>query len=240
MGDRDMQSFCQVNFLKTLLALSLLGFLLHPGRFAVLEYQLLHPLPVWPRADPAMSSYIQDKGQQSTQLIKDFKTLNFTAPLPKDYVCKAGACKADYAGEKSFAAVIIPYRNRPHHASVLLPYLHAFLQGQDRHYRIMLVEQAPGKPFNRGMLLNIGAQEARNLKPYPSCLIFHDVDLLPLEAPYDCFEKPLHLSAHLDQFRFLLPYRQLAGGVLAILTSQFQIADGFSNGFFGWGGEDDD
>ena len=44
-----MQSFCQVNFLKTLLALSLLGFLLHPGRFAVLQYQLLHPLPVWPR-----------------------------------------------------------------------------------------------------------------------------------------------------------------------------------------------
>ena len=83
---RDMQSFCQVNFLKTLLALFLIGFLLHPGRFAVLQYQLLHPLPMWPRcfvklfvdlaisslvwcrADPAMSSYIHDKGQQSTQV----------------------------------------------------------------------------------------------------------------------------------------------------------------------------
>jgi GT2 family glycosyltransferase len=32
----------------------------------------------------------------------------------------------------------------------------------------------------------------------------------------------------------------MVGGVLAITPEHFQAANGFSNRFFGWGGEDDD
>ena len=45
----NMTRFSYVNLLKSFLALLLFGFLLHPGRFAVLHYQLLASLPKWER-----------------------------------------------------------------------------------------------------------------------------------------------------------------------------------------------
>ena len=34
--------------------------------------------------------------------------------------------------------------------------------------------------------------------------------------------------------------KEMVGGVLAIRPDHFQAANGFSNQFYGWGGEDDD
>lgn len=39
---------------------------------------------------------------------------------------------------------------------------------------------------------------------------------------------------------FRLPYQQICGGVVAIEKSQFIALNGFSNNYWGWGGEDDD
>ena len=44
----------------------------------------------------------------------------------------------------------------------------------------------------------------------------------------------------LDEFRYNLPYPEMTGGALAISTAQFRQVNGFSNQFFGWGGEDDE
>ena len=41
-------------------------------------------------------------------------------------------------------------------------------------------------------------------------------------------------------FTFRLPYFEYAGGVISFTPEQFQAINGFSNVFFGWGGEDDD
>jgi N-terminal domain of galactosyltransferase len=39
---------------------------------------------------------------------------------------------------------------------------------------------------------------------------------------------------------YRLPYTKLFGGVEAFKTEHFEQVNGFSNLFFGWGGEDDD
>lgn len=37
-----------------------------------------------------------------------------------------------------------------------------------------------------------------------------------------------------------LPYKDLFGGVSALTLAHFELVNGFSNSFWGWGGEDDD
>ena len=44
----------------------------------------------------------------------------------------------------------------------------------------------------------------------------------------------------MDEFRYNLPYPEMTGGALAISSHQFAQVNGFSNQFYGWGGEDDE
>ncbi len=69
------------------------------------------------------------------------------------------------------------------------------------------------------------------------CLIFHDVDLIPMDGRnvYACLSggHARHLTANLDLFRYNLMYEQLAGGAIAVTKSTFEAVHGFSNLFFG-------
>ncbi|GFR86551.1 beta-1,4-galactosyltransferase 1 [Elysia marginata] len=91
------------------------------------------------------------------------------------------------------------------------------------------------------MLMNIGFVEAMKRYDY-QCAIFHDVDLIPEDDRniYSCPTQPRHLSASIDKFNYKLPYAGIYGGVSAINKKQFHELNGFSNLYFGWGGEDDD
>ncbi|XP_023312748.1 beta-1,4-N-acetylgalactosaminyltransferase bre-4-like, partial [Anoplophora glabripennis] len=138
-------------------------------------------------------------------------------------------------------AIVIPFRCRGEHLLLFLQHMHPYLKRQQLDYTIFVVEQDGDGPFNRAMLMNIGFKEALNLRDF-DCFIFHDIDLLPEDDRnlYTCPEQPRHMSVAIDIFKYKLPYPAIFGGVSAISKKHFKLLNGFSNSFWGWGGEDDD
>lgn len=148
-------------------------------------------------------------------------------------------CKA-----RQKVALIIPYRDRDMHLRIFINHMIPILKRQQRDFKIYVVEQV-GKDdkFNRGALLNVGFVEA--LRDYDwQCVIFHDVDLLPEsdENIYECIDEqqPIHFGGHLDKFNYTLPYSGHFGGIEGFPVETFRSINGFSNLYWGWGGEDDD
>ncbi|KAG1674073.1 Beta-1,4-N-acetylgalactosaminyltransferase bre-4 [Nymphon striatum] len=162
--------------------------------------------------------------------------------LPGKYNIKHGgewnpvSCKSLFR-----IAIIVPYRNRKHHLNIFLSYIHPFLQKQNIHYRIFIIEQSSLYKFNRGKILNIGFAEVNKKWDY-DCFIFHDIDLLPekLQNLYACSKLPRHASSSVNSLRYNLPYRNMFGGVTAMRKHHFISANGYSNLYYGWGGEDDE
>lgn len=152
-----------------------------------------------------------------------------------------GSWKPDKCISQHHVAIVVPYRDRQFQLNLFLAHMHPFLQFQNLHYQIFVVEQTHQRPFNRAKLFNVGFEESKKVSMFP-CYIFHDVDLLPLNVlnVYGCTKLPRHLSANIDIFNYKVPYDWIFGGAVSILKDQFINVNGFSNKFFGWGGEDDD
>ncbi|XP_043283084.1 beta-1,4-galactosyltransferase 1-like isoform X1 [Venturia canescens] len=138
-------------------------------------------------------------------------------------------------------AIILPYRNRHAQLTIFMNYIHPFLQAQNLDYRIFVIEQSPVREFNRAKLFNVGYAEANKINDF-HCFIFQDIDLIPQNPDniYACTKMPRHMSSSVNTFRYNLPYTGLFGGAIALTKKQFETANGFSNVFYGWGGEDDD
>ena len=157
-------------------------------------------------------------------------------------VTRGGEWRPQSCQPRHSVALVVPFRNRAGQLLVFLNHIHNFLQRQNLHYRIYVITQADNQRFNRGKLINVGFVEA--LKDFAwDCFIFHDVDLLPEDDRnlYSCpVSNPRHMSVAVSKWQYKLPYPNIFGGVVAINTKQFRILNGFSNEFWGWGGEDDD
>ncbi|NWR00928.1 B4GT4 galactosyltransferase, partial [Paradoxornis webbianus] len=138
-------------------------------------------------------------------------------------------------------AIIIPHRNRERHLLYLLQHLHPFLQRQQLDYGIYVIHQAGNAKFNRAKLLNIGYLEALKEANW-DCFIFHDVDLVPENDfnTYMCDTQPKHFVVGRNNTGYRLRYQGYFGGVTALTRDQFSRVNGFSNSYWGWGGEDDD
>ena len=135
---------------------------------------------------------------------------------------------------RSKVAIIVPIRDREENLRTFLYNIHQFLKRQQLYYGIYVVEQNDHAPFNNGRLMNIGFLEAFKQYDY-QCFIFHDVDHIPLDDRnlYTCAEQPRHLSKHIANKNYI-------GGTTAFTREQFETINGFSNEFWGWGGEDND
>ena len=131
--------------------------------------------------------------------------------------------------------VIVPYRKRPGHLRKFQQSIESYLKDQD--YELIVVEQADDLPFNRGKLLNIGFQQA--IRKQCDYVVFHDVDMLPVDVDYSYSDVPIHLAngfTNSDREIFDTYF----GGVTMFPIDLFKKVNGYSNEYWGWGFEDDD
>jgi predicted glycosyltransferase involved in capsule biosynthesis len=131
--------------------------------------------------------------------------------------------------------VIVPFRKRDEHLKIFIPKMEDFLSSFD--FTIVVVEQFDDKLFNRAKLLNIGFDYCKNNCDY---VCFHDVDMIPINADYSYPNEPIHMATNASQFGGRLPYEGYYGGVNLFNIKDFVATNGYSNNFWGWGGEDDD
>ena len=140
--------------------------------------------------------------------------------------------------------LIVPFRDRWEHLEIFGRETIPYIAGQGIDCEVLVVEQEFGKPFNRGMLLNIGVKESRPESEY-FCL--HDVDFVPLSADYRFCSQPLRIMSHVAfdsaegrnarERHFLDHY---FSGVLLISRENFASVNGFSNEYWHYSSEDDD
>ncbi|XP_061658360.1 beta-1,4-galactosyltransferase 4-like [Syngnathoides biaculeatus] len=190
------------------------------------------PLQECPKESPLLQGAVKLNFQPSLKL----KEVEDENKQVTEGQYQPSSCRA-----RQSVAILIPHRNRERHLLYLLHHLHPFLQRQQLHYAVYVVQQAGDATFNRAKLLNVGFLEA--LKDYSwDCFIFHDVDLVPENDHnlYICDSQPKHLVVGRNATGYKLHYKGYFGGVTAMSREQFRKVNGFSNTYWGWGGEDDD
>ncbi len=137
--------------------------------------------------------------------------------------------------------VIVPFRLRDEHLKIFIDRIDVHLKNQDIEYELIVVNQDYAKQFNRGMLLNIGYMYAKKLKC--DYLVFHDVDMIPIDVDYSYSDVPLHLATSFidqDKNETGLSFDTYFGGVTMFPIELFEKINGYSNKYWGWGYEDDD
>ncbi len=150
-------------------------------------------------------------------------------------------------GFKYRLAILVPYRDREAHLAEFIPYMKEFLPKRHPNliFQIYIIEQTPEKLFNRGKLMNIGYTIAKENCDY---ICFHDVDMLPEDSScnYSYSSHPTQLATYLDRWGYRevlgswVVQKSYWGGVTIIPNDCYQIANGFSNDYWGWGPEDKD
>ncbi len=137
--------------------------------------------------------------------------------------------------------IIVPYRNRDRQLLIFKKAISSYLSDKDINYELIVVEQDDAKTFNRGKLLNIGFLQAKKLKC--DYVVFHDVDMLPIDVDYSYSDYPVQLSTKFiseDPDFTRIIFDEYFGGVTLFPVHIFEMINGYSNEYWGWGYEDND
>jgi FkbM family methyltransferase len=152
-------------------------------------------------------------------------------------------------------SVIIPFRNREEHLSVLVPHLKKYAIHNNIDLEIIIAEQTDDNALRRGALRNEGVRHASG-----DVIVLHDVDYLPeLTTQYwvddvDVF-RPVKTVEFInmdgssrEEHDVPAGYRSFKksiddnffGGVICITKNAFNKINGYNPLFKGWGLEDDE
>ena len=141
-----------------------------------------------------------------------------------------------FAKREMRLGIIICFRGRYKDLSYFLSAIKYIIN--NINYKIIIVNQDNNNLFGRGILFNIGYLLIQNKVDYIIC---HDVDLIPFDNyyNYDSINKIKHLSKYVSQFKYLIPYNSIFGGIEYFENKTFEMLDGFHNLIQGRGAEDD-
>ncbi len=131
--------------------------------------------------------------------------------------------------------ILIPYRKREKHLKHFLENTVPLLRKHFENPKIVIIEQANDKLFNRGLLLNIGFKE--NLNYEDSLFFTHDVDVNPREQTIITYYKDNIPDENTIKGIYTSRFNTL-GGVICFKKEPFLKINGFPNNFWGWGIED--
>jgi hypothetical protein len=143
--------------------------------------------------------------------------------------------------KKHKLGVVVPYRDRYDQLVTFKKRISDYLDNVGIEYELIVIEQDDAKTFNRGKLLNVGFTYAKKM----NCdyVVFHDVDMLPINVDYLYSEHPVHLAAKFKSndpnFNRVI-FDEYFGGVTLFSVEDFEQINGYSNEYWGWGYEDTD
>lgn len=149
----------------------------------------------------------------------------------------SGLSEDVYSRQKRLT-ILVPFRDRFDELLEFVPHMSKFLHSQHISYKILVVNQIDHYRFNRAALINVGYLLTKNNSDY---IAIHDVDLLPLNPmlSYDYpHAGPHHIAS--PQYHPIYNYDNYFGGILVIKNLHFELVNGMSNRYFGWGLEDDE
>ncbi len=147
--------------------------------------------------------------------------------------------------------IVVPYRDRALHLDTFIQHMRVYFArdvlSRTIPYRVLIVEQEAGMPFNRGAIKNVGFELGQKYGDY-TC--FNDVDYLPIWADYSWSDLPSAIVWYGAETRPIAPGRsgsvvnhdldRFFGAAVLVPNDLFQQVDGYSNEFWGWGYEDED
>jgi len=140
-------------------------------------------------------------------------------------------------------AICVPHYKREEHLKTFIPHMDEFFKDKDIEYKIFVANQVfpdSVSGFNRGTSKNVAFDVAR--KEGYDYFCFHDIDMLPEDdsCDYSYPKNVEHLAVHVKQFDYGLKYQEYFGGCILFTKEHYEQINGYSNGYWNWGMEDDD
>ena len=142
--------------------------------------------------------------------------------------------KLEHFGNDNNLIMIIPIRNREGHLKIILKNIIPIFNYQNINYKIYIIEQSDKKQFNKGKINNVGFIEATKDFPNYERILFNDVDNYPK------YNKAINYKTYVKGFHHFFGDPRWLGGFFITNKYYFSKVNGFSNNYWGWGGEDND
>jgi hypothetical protein len=130
--------------------------------------------------------------------------------------------------------VIIPVRNRDKDLDKITDVLEDIFKKQGISAKYTIIEQEPGKAFNKAMISNAGFLEAEK-DNYSANYLFQDVDVWPNDHTIINYR-----DVDSSSIRHPYGYDGCLGCFFLLTSEIFKKLNGYSNEYWGWGAEDTD